>query len=86
MEPTWTKQIPSSVICDTYYVFFIVYSVIFIAVILNTGFTLFAVKGLNPGLKIVLFLMNGFFAVLAVTMMLFMYLMCDRALIAPQQK
>jgi hypothetical protein len=30
--------------------------------------------------------MNGVFAAFAVTLMLFMYLMCDRALIAPQQK
>jgi hypothetical protein len=47
-------------------VFFIIYAVIFVVVLLNTGFTLFATKGLNAGLKIVLFLMNGFFAVLAV--------------------
>ena len=86
MEPTWTKQIPSSLICDTYYTFFVVYAVIFVVVLLNAGMTLFATKGLNAGLKVILFLMNGVFAAFAVTLMLFMYLMCDRALIAPQQK
>ena len=86
MEPTWTKQIPSSVICDTYYVFFVLYAVIFSVVLFNAAYTLFLTKGLNPALKIVLFLMNGIMASFAVTLMLFMYLMCDRALIAPQQK
>lgn len=85
MEPTWTKQIPSSLICDTYYTFFVVYAVIFVVVLLNAGFTLFATKGLNAGLKIVLFLMNGLVAAVTVTLMLFMYLMCDRALLAPKK-
>lgn len=86
MEPQWTKQIPSSLICDTYYAFFIVYAVIFVIAFLNAGYTAFFLKGVNPVLKIVLLLANGVVSAVVITLMLFMYLMCDRALIGPQMK
>ena len=30
MEPNWTKNIPSSTVCNFFYMFFVVYAVIFV--------------------------------------------------------
>ena len=84
MEPDWTKQIPNGLICDTYYAFFIVYAVIFVFALINGAITMFYMKGLNPMVKLGLFLLNGILSAIVVTMMLFMYLMCDRSLLAPR--
>jgi len=82
MEPDWTKQIPSSTICETYYIFFIVYAVIMVISFINIAYTMMYVKGVNPALKIALLGINGLFSGLAITLMLFQYLICDRALLA----
>lgn len=79
MEPQWTKQISSEVICNFFYVFFVVYAVI--AVISLVGligvFSFLKVPKANigaTGLQAVLAL------AIATTQMLFLYLICDRAL------
>ena len=79
MEPQWTKQISSEVVCNFFYVFFVVYAII--AVISLIGligvFSFLKVPKANIGVA-------GFQAVLALaiatTQMLFLYLICDRAL------
>ncbi len=79
MEPQWTKQISSEIICNFFYVFFVVYAII--AVISLIGFvgifTFLKVPKANVGVA-------GFQAILALsiatTQMLFLYLICDRAL------
>jgi len=86
MEPDWTKQIPSSTICETYYVFFIIYAVIFVISFVNMAYTMLYVKGVNPALKIALLGINGLFSGLAITLVLFQYLICDRALLKPAEK
>lgn len=79
MEPDWTKQIPSDIICNFFYVFFVIYAAILaIAVI---GFI-----GAFVSLKLPksLLMINGFTAfitgAIATTNFLFFYLICDRAL------
>jgi len=84
MEPNWTKQISSGLICDTYYSFFVVYAVIFVFALINGAITMFYMKGMNPMMKLGLFLLNGILSAVVVTLMLFMYLMCDRSLLAPR--
>jgi hypothetical protein len=81
MEPDWTKQIPSSMICETYYVFFIIYAVIFFISFVNMAYTMLYVKGVNPALKIALLGINGLFSGLAITLVLFQYLICSRSLL-----
>jgi len=84
MEPDWTKQIPSSTICETYYIFFIVYAVIMVISFINIAYTLMYVKGVNPALKIALISINLLFSGLAATLVLFQYLICSRALLTPK--
>jgi membrane glycosyltransferase len=83
MEPDWTKQIQSTTICNTYYAFFVIYTVLFGVGVLNSAYTMFFLKGMPPLVKMSLVLLNILFSALAVTLVLFMYLMCDRALLAP---
>jgi uncharacterized membrane protein len=79
MEPQWTKQISSETVCNFFYVFFVTYAVI--AVISLIGvigvFTFLKVpKGQVGAMGI-----QGLIGLaLATTQMLFLYLICDRAL------
>jgi hypothetical protein len=84
MEPQWMKKVPSNLICDTYYAFFVIYVIVFSISILNTGYTTFYLKGVSPVLKMGIVMLNIIVSLVAVTLVMFMYLMCDRALIAPQ--
>jgi len=84
MEPQWMKKVPSSLICDTYFAFFIIYAIIFGLALVSTAYTYFYLKGMSPGMKIIMLVLNGLVSAVAVTLVMFMYLMCDRALIAPQ--
>jgi hypothetical protein len=81
MEHNWMKAIPSESICNFFYFFFVFYAVIAIITVLGTIGVL-AFLRLPKGLM----LMSGFqslvVAVLAATMALFHYLICDRALLA----
>jgi hypothetical protein len=83
MEPNWTKSIPSETICNFFYFFFVVYAVIFTLSILMTIGVLTSTKlrgtlGLALGMQALLTTFIGG------TMMLFYYLVCDRALLAKQ--
>ncbi len=79
MEPDWTKNIPTTWVCNFFYAFFTVYAVL-------TVLTLFSFIGLFfmnlPKNQLIVagiqtFLMLGFGG----TMMLFHYLICSRALL-----
>lgn len=80
MEPEWTKNISSEVVCNFFYFFFVLYVVL----------ALFAVVSLismflMPLPKSVLFVtgVQGFLMVgIATTTALFHYLVCDRALLS----
>jgi hypothetical protein len=79
MEPQWTKQISNEIVCNFFYVFFVVYAVI--AVIAFVGligiFSFLKVPKAQVGAAG----LQGLIALaLATTQMLFLYLICDRAL------
>lgn len=85
MEPEWSKQIPSETICNFFYAFFVIYAVFFGLAVLGLGMTLFSMKKMGAvalPLAIQAFLVTG----LAATMMLFYYLICDRALLATRSQ
>lgn len=79
MEPQWTKQISSEIVCNFFYAFFVVYAII--AVISFIGiigvFTFLKV----PKAQLGVIGIQGLVGLsLATTQMLFLYLICDRAL------
>lgn len=79
MEPQWTKQISSEVVCNFFYVFFVVYAVI--AVVSLVGLVgVFTFLKVPKGQVGVAGLQGLIALALATTQMLFLYLICDRAL------
>lgn len=81
MEHEWMKNISSTSICNFFYFFFVVYAVIFVLSLLTVVGTAMSVKVTAPMMfpllanSILVTLVGG-------TMMLFHYLICDRALLA----
>jgi len=75
----WTDKIPSSVVCNFFYVFFIIYSVL-AGLSLLGGIVIFTTSKMSLGTL----LANMFNTLLAfgisITMALFLYLICERAL------
>lgn len=81
MEAEWMKKIPSSAICNFFYFFFVVYAVIFVLSLVTVIGTALSVKVTTP--MMFPLLANGILtSVIGGTMMLFYYLICDRALLA----
>ena len=77
--PEWTNNIPSSVICNYYYVFFVIFAV-WAAISLIGGVWIFATTKMSLGM-LVGFLFNILLSFgISTTSSLFLYLMCDRAL------
>lgn len=81
MEAEWMKQIPSSTICNFFYFFFVVYAIIFTLSIISVIGTALSAKASTPLLMSLL--ANGILtSLIGGTMMLFYYLICDRALLS----
>jgi len=81
MEAEWMKKIPSSAICNFFYFFFVVYAIIFVLSVVTVIGTALSVKVTTP--MMFPLLANGILtSVIGGTMMLFYYLICDRALLA----
>jgi hypothetical protein len=81
MEAEWMKQIPNFAICNFFYFFFIVYAIIFTLSIITVLGTALSMKTTSP--MMFPLLANGILtSVIGGTMMLFYYLICDRALLA----
>ncbi len=79
MEPEWTRRISSTVVCNFFYIFFVLNAIVAVlAVISLVGtFTFMSVpKGLTPALGLQALIS----ILLATTQALFLYLICDRAL------
>ena len=77
--PEWTDKIPSAVICNYYYVFFIIFAV-WAAISLIGGVWIFATTKMSLGM-LVAFVFNILLSFgISTTSSLFLYLMCDRAL------
>jgi hypothetical protein len=80
MEPEWTKQIPSSFICDWFYVFFFIYASLFTLALVVLVWLMFTLK--KGGISLLgQVVYVGVMGVFASTTVLFYYLMCDRALL-----
>lgn len=81
MEPQWMRQIPNLMICNFFYVFFVVYAVIFaLSLLFTIGVFSYSKKmgkmGVAMGIQALLTTFLGG------VIMLFYYLICDRALLA----
>jgi len=84
MEPQWTKSIPSESICNFFYAFFVLYAVILVLSVF-TAIGLFSF-GKNMGnFGLIVGIQGILTSVIAGTMMLFHYLVCDRALLVGKQ-
>lgn len=81
MEPEWTRKIPSSSICNFFYAFFVIYAILFAVSILATIGVFSYMKKLG-GAGIALGIQGLITTALGGTIMLFYYLICDRALLA----
>ena len=85
MEAEWMKKIPSTAICNFFYFFFVVYAIIFTLSIITVIGTALSAKVTTPLLMSLL--ANGILtSLIGGTMMLFYYLICDRALLANTQE
>ena len=79
------RRIPSSSICNFFYVFFVIYAILFVMAIISTAGVFLTSKKLGPaGIAVGIqgLVMTG----LGGTMMLFYYLICDRAIIGKAVK
>ena len=77
--PQWTDKIPDNVICNYFYVFFVIFAV-WAAISLLGGVWIFATTKMSFGLLIgVIFNILLSFGISA-TSALFLYLICERAL------
>jgi len=85
MEPPVFNAISNMAVCNFFYIFFVVYAVLLaITVMSGLGTLLFA--KLPTGQQIGVGVAYGIGIAIITVEMLFMYLMCDRALIAPSQQ
>jgi hypothetical protein len=85
MEAEWMKQIPSSTICNFFYFFFVVYAIIFTLSIISVIGTAMSAKANTP-LLMSLLANSILTSLIGGTMMLFYYLICDRALLSKGQQ
>ena len=77
--PEWTDKIPSAVICNYFYVFFIIFAV-WAALSLLGGVWIFATTKMSFGMLIA-FIFNILLSFgISATSALFLYLICERAL------
>ena len=77
--PEWTDKIPSAVICNYFYVFFMIFAV-WAAISLIGGVSIFASTKMSLGL-LVAFIFNILLSFgISATSALFLYLICERAL------
>ena len=80
-EPEWTKRISSNTICTYYYILFIANAII-AALSIVVMFGVLPFLRLPKGVLISNSIMSIFVLGLAVVNSLFLYLFCDRALLA----
>jgi hypothetical protein len=80
MEPEWMRAIPSRTICDVYYALFILYSIVAVAIIIGTISLMFGTS-IAKGMMLPIGFQGVVSAAVLVALSLFMYIMCDRALL-----
>jgi hypothetical protein len=85
MEADWMKQISNESICNFFYVFFVIYA--FIAVLSVVSLVgVFTFMKVPKGLLVAHGVQALISMSIATTMMLFLYLICDRALNPKKEK
>ena len=84
MEAEWMKKISSNTICNFFYFFFVVYAIIFALTVVTVIGTAVSVK--SSALYAPMLASTTMSTLIAGTMMLFYYLICDRALIAKEKE
>ncbi len=77
------KQISSETVCNFFYIFFIVYAVLFGISLIATIGTLFNMKKMGAA-GIFMALQAVIITAIPGVMMMFYYIICDRALLAQQ--
>jgi hypothetical protein len=80
MEPEWMTKINSSTICSFYYAFFVAYAVI--ALIALIGLVIVLASKMPVSMKLYVGFNSLISISLGVTLALFQYLVCDRALLS----
>jgi len=83
MEPQWTKQIPSTTVCSTYYAIFIVYAVLAAITLIGTFVIVFGFK-LPKGMGVGFGFYGVIMSILLTVLSLFQYLVCSRSLLGEQ--
>ena len=84
MEPDWTKQIPSTTVCNFFYVFFVIYAILFAVAVFGFLGVVMNFKKLGAA-GLAMAFQGLLVGALTGTTMLFYYLVCDRALLATKQ-
>jgi hypothetical protein len=79
MEPEWTKRIPSWLVCDWFYAFFIIGAVISAGLLLLIIYLMAASSGVGKDGGIKLFMLAAQLGI-ALTTTLFYYIICSRSL------
>lgn len=82
MEPQWTKAISSESICNFFYIFFIINALITVLTGLSVIYLMFGLK--MKTLATILPMLPAVAIGFAQT--LFLYLLCDRAIVATRQQ
>ncbi len=82
-EADWMKKIPSEVVCNFFYAFFIVYAVI-AALTFVSAIGLFGATKKMGKAGIFMGIFGLLVSLIPVTMMLFFYLICNRALVGQE--
>jgi hypothetical protein len=80
MEPQWTKNISSQIVCNFFYFFFVLYAVM--AIFAVVSFTSMFFFDLPKGVLFVTAIQGLLMIGVATTTALFHYLVCDRALLS----
>ena len=83
MEPEWSKQIESATICNYFYILAVAYAVLGGLGLLN--FVFGASAKLPVSIKLFGLLFYAFFFMVILTFYFFMYILCDRALLAKKE-
>jgi hypothetical protein len=80
MEPEWMRSIPSKTICDVYYWLFVFYSVLAGIIIVSAVVVMFGTS-IPKSMMLPIGFQTVVSAAILVALSLFMYIMCDRALL-----
>lgn len=85
MEPEWSKQIPDTSVCNFFYALAVVYAIFVVLGLVSYVYGISMMKGLSAPMKLLISLLYSFGALVVLTFYFFMYLLCDRSLLATRK-